>query len=596
MMSYDEPKQSKSDMRIAGISIVKNECDIIEVFIRRNWLLLDFLFVVDNISEDSTMEILALLCKEQPSRLKAISAFYLNHQQEQMMTSIIHTLAVDGDFDILFPLDADEILRAPNRESLEKELLELPLGTIGALESKTYVPTFDQNAKEVDPTRRICKRRKNEPLIVHKVVIPSYLAATPGFRIEKGNHNATIDKQTLTAEVLQKCWLAHFPVRSSEQIASKALLGEWALRGKATRTAFEGYHWQRLAQQLVIDSHLTPSQLEQIGCDYAKLDNDNTVVELIEDSLPSYPEISIQYPEKINIDLLARIVHFSDMLTSRLACTPFESEEMRISKTSFGWLAHHMSDTVIGQSIALYGEWAAEELDLLIQLSKPGDNVIDVGANIGTHSIPLAKAVGPKGAVYAFEPQRQTFQMLCTNAQLNSVHNLHAFCYGIGAHRSTGFTPESAAALQGNIGNFSLQSFSEGELVDIFTLDELNLPQIHLIKIDVEGMEKDVIEGGRGLIARDRPVLFVENNIPEKSAVLIKELQSLNYSCYWHLANYYRSNNYYGNPENIFINVNRPEINMVCFPTAAPAWINMRLRVLHPEDNWIEALKRQQEQ
>jgi FkbM family methyltransferase len=270
---------------------------------------------------------------------------------------------------------------------------------------------------------------------------------------------------------------------------------------------------------------------------------------------------------------------------------------MRVCKTSFGWLAHHPSDAVIGRSIALYGEWAAEELDLLIQLSKPGDNVIDVGANIGTHSIPLAKAVGPQGSVYAFEPQRLTFQMLCTNAQLNSVHNLHAFCNGVGAQRSTGFTPESAAALQGNIGNFSLQSCSEGELVDIFTLDELNLPQIQLIKIDVEGMEKDVIEGGRGLIARDRPVLFVENNIPDNSAALIEELQSLNYSCFWHLANYYRPNNYYGNLENVFINVNRPEINMVCFPSSAPvpASINMRLRVLHPEDNWIEALNRQQE-
>ncbi len=582
-------------MRIAGVSIVKNECDIIEVFVRRNWLLLDFLFVVDNISQDSTMEILTLLCNEQPSRLKAISAFYLNHQQEQMMTSVIHSLAIDGDYDIFFPLDADEILRAPNRESLEKELFELPLGTIGALEWKTYVPTSDQNAKEVDPTTRIYKRRKNELTTVHKVVIPSYMAASPGFRLERGNHNASIDKEPLKAVVLEECWLAHFPVRSSEQIASKALLGEWALRGKATRADIEGNHWQRLARQLVVDSHLTPLQLEQIGCDYGRVDNDNTVLELISDPLPSNPESNIQYPEKTSIDLLARIVHFSDMLTSRLALTPFESEEMRISKTSYGWLAHHMSDTVIGRSIALYGEWAAEELELLIQLSKPGDNVIDIGANIGTHSIPLAKAVGPKGAVYAFEPQRQTFQMLCTNAQLNSIHNLHAFCNGIGAQRSTGFAPESAAALQGNIGNFSLKNCSIGETVDILTLDELELPQIHLIKIDVEGMEKEVLGGGRKLITRDRPILFVENNIPEHSAALVEELESLNYTCYWHLANYYRPNNYYGNPDNIFINVHRPEINMVCFPASAPALINTRLRVLHPEDTWIEALKRQRE-
>jgi hypothetical protein len=130
------------------------------------------------------------------------------------------------------------------------------------------------------------------------VVFPSYIAANPGFRLEQGNHNAAIDKQPLTAKLLQECWLAHFPVRTSAQIVSKALLGEWALLGKATRAANEGYHWQQLVQRFMLDSHLTASQLEQIGCEYGRLDDNDMVVELIEDPLPFSPELSIRYQRK----------------------------------------------------------------------------------------------------------------------------------------------------------------------------------------------------------------------------------------------------------------------------------------------------------
>ncbi len=58
---------------------------------------------------------------------------------------------------------------------------------------------------------------------------------------------------------------------------------------------------------------------------------------------------------------------------------------------------------------------------MLLRCLSPGDTVFDIGANIGTHAVPFARQVTAAGRVYAFEPQRHTFQYLCANAALNNL-------------------------------------------------------------------------------------------------------------------------------------------------------------------------------
>ncbi|CAK6701835.1 FkbM family methyltransferase [Synechococcus sp. CCY9201] len=579
-------------MRIAGLSIVKNECDIIEVFARRNLLLLDFLLIVDNLSSDSTAEILSLLHQEQPGRIKILKADYLNHQQEVLMTNLLRLCVAEGDFDVVVPLDADEFLCAPDRQSLNRSLHALQPGEIGLLEWRTYLPRTDDALDEIDPTKRITTRLIKEQKYLRKVVIPASIAMASGFRIERGSHCASLNGELLAGMIISDCWLAHFPIRSPAQASSKALLGEWALRTKVTRDADEGCHWQAMASRLVDNPQLSYSELELLARGYTVAGNTIDENDLIEDPLPQHAETEMRFSANTTPDLVSRVIHFADSLTSRLARTPLESGYFRISRTLHGLIAHHRSDSVIGRSVSLYGEWAAEELELLMRLARPGNNIIDVGANIGTHSIPLAKAIGPSGSVFAFEAQRLTFQMLCANAQLNDITNLYAYHKGLGAQFSTGYTPSPSTALSGNIGSFSLENSTHGEPLEIIPLDALDLPCIHLIKIDVEGMERQVIEGGQKLIARDRPLLFVENNIHEKSAGLIKILQDLGYTCYWHLASYYNSNNFYNNSDNVFANFGRPEINMACFPNGTQEWIRAEMEVSGPDDSWVKALKR----
>lgn len=76
-------------------------------------------------------------------------------------------------------------------------------------------------------------------------------------------------------------------------------------------------------------------------------------------------------------------------------------------------MLYNPTDTFIGRSLDLYGEFSEFESMLFTQILKPGMVAIDVGANIGCFTVPMAKRVGPNGLVVAIEPQRVIYQTLC---------------------------------------------------------------------------------------------------------------------------------------------------------------------------------------
>lgn len=148
---------------------------------------------------------------------------------------------------------------------------------------------------------------------------------------------------------------------------------------------------------------------------------------------------------------------------------------------------------------------------------KPGGSVIDVGAHIGTHSIPMMRKLGPGGIVYAFEPHPEIFPAL--------QHNVHkeyqdrpqgATCtmlrYAVGASRGVArfyCNPTNYAS------NTLLDNVFDCKLpleVELISLDQI-IPEdqeICFIKIDVEGGEWDVIHGAEKLVKRWHPVIFME--------------------------------------------------------------------------------------
>ena len=144
----------------------------------------------------------------------------------------------------------------------------------------------------------------------------------------------------------------------------------------------------------------------------------------------------------------------------------------------------------------------------------PGCVIVDAGANIGLVSIPLAQAVRTKaGAVHAFEVQRMMFYALCGSAALNDLGNLHVYNQALGA--TAGFVaagqPDYGAPQ--DFGLYSLAGPAIGaapEQVTMVTIDALGLQRLDLLKIDVEGMEPEVLAGARNAIAEFLPWCWVE--------------------------------------------------------------------------------------
>jgi FkbM family methyltransferase len=145
---------------------------------------------------------------------------------------------------------------------------------------------------------------------------------------------------------------------------------------------------------------------------------------------------------------------------------------------------------------------------LLVQFAKhlkPGSTVIDAGAHIGVHTVTLAKLVGRRGRVYAFEPQRKLYRELVFNLRLNNIENAVPLRYALG--HTTGLT-EMDPPVPGNEG--STHVGRGGDRVELRALDSFAFKNVSLIKIDVEHYEDFLLEGAQLTIARSRPVILIE--------------------------------------------------------------------------------------
>ena len=212
-------------------------------------------------------------------------------------------------------------------------------------------------------------------------------------------------------------------------------------------------------------------------------------------------------------------------------------------------------DAYIGRSIMELGEFSEGEVDLFRQVLKPGALVVEAGANIGAHTIPLAGFVGPSGRVVAFEPQRVVFQMLCANVALSSLMNVTAYWSAVGELPGELWVPTIDYAQPNNFGGLALEGRTSGERVPVQTIDALRLERLDLLKADVEGMELAVLKGARQTIERCHPLLYVENDREEKSAELLTLIKTLGYSVFSHNPRLYNPNNFFGETNNPFGNI-----------------------------------------
>ena len=150
--------------------------------------------------------------------------------------------------------------------------------------------------------------------------------------------------------------------------------------------------------------------------------------------------------------------------------------------------------------------------------------------------MPLARFVGEKGHVIAFEPQHILFQNLCANLALNGLTNVRTINAAVGRESGSITLPKIEYDKPGMFGAHSIERASTGEEVQLLALDQyLRTNRCRLMKIDLEGMEEQVILDARTFIKQHKPILYVENDRKEKSPSLIRTLLDMDYRLYWHL-------------------------------------------------------------
>lgn len=210
------------------------------------------------------------------------------------------------------------------------------------------------------------------------------------------------------------------------------------------------------------------------------------------------------------------------------------------------------NDAYIGRSMELYGEWSQGEVDLMARIIRPDACVVEVGSNLGTHTVPLARIVGENGSVIAFEPQRMIFQLLCSNLVMNGVTNVWAYNAAVGRIPGMVTVPEIDLGSVCNFGGVRIGS-RQGTKTTLVTLDSLELDRVDFLKIDAEDCEPQVLLGAYETISRFLPPMLIEYN-PHMREAINKILRLFPYRAWTFNEPLFSPLNYRNNPENVFAN------------------------------------------
>jgi len=215
-----------------------------------------------------------------------------------------------------------------------------------------------------------------------------------------------------------------------------------------------------------------------------------------------------------------------------------------------GKFLYPTNDTYIGRCMAEYGEWESDLVSKCLRIIPEGGVVVEIGSNIGTHTVPIARNLGPNGKVYAFEPQRLIFQLLCANLICNEVYNVFAYNAAVGDRPGEVLVPDLDIGLEENFGAVRVAG-NDGVKVDLMTIDQLKLDRCDFIKVDAEDFEPQVMLGAFETINKLSPVIYLEYNYHVRSTINFYIKQFLKgYTAWEHNEPIFKESNYFENKTN----------------------------------------------
>lgn len=203
----------------------------------------------------------------------------------------------------------------------------------------------------------------------------------------------------------------------------------------------------------------------------------------------------------------------------------------------------------VGHQLLMNSAFDPEEVKLVLHLLTlrrnnfgPGVVAVDAGANVGVHTIEWARHMTEWGNVLAFEAQEPVFYALAGNLAINNCWNARARWCALGERDGAIEVPEPDYRRPGSFGSLELRQRGETEFIGqkvsyegqdcvptpMVTIDGYGLGRLDFLKIDVEGMELEVLRGARATLERHRPIVLAEM-IKSNLKGLVDFLEALDY-------------------------------------------------------------------
>lgn len=274
-----------TDKKILSVSMVKNEIDIIESFVRYNLNIFDGMIIQDNNSTDGTLETLKLLKNE------GLPIFIFEDEDESFdqtrKTNILLLKAID-EFraDIIVPLDADEFLISTKNNNPRIILEKIDENEIYYAKWRTYVPNFSENENEKFIPSRIKFCREEHVEEFYKVIFTTNFVKKHNAEISKGNHELFFEEtdDTFVKKIKNNdLRIAHFPIRSCDQIVSKVLVGWTNALSSLDRQEGDSFHLKEMYDKIK-ENKIENEDIIHFAKEYSLI-NKNQTINIVENPI-----------------------------------------------------------------------------------------------------------------------------------------------------------------------------------------------------------------------------------------------------------------------------------------------------------------------
>jgi hypothetical protein len=309
-------------MKLCSVAMVANESDIIEAFARHTLAFTDHLHIGFHNSYDTTREIIERLVDEGLSishELIDTPAF----RRERLGCELVQMAASRGRFDYILPLDVDEFIAVASRNVLEAELAAAPAEGALSVTWLSYVPTRDDDPADPNVVTRIRNRLVRPHPHVRKVFFRADLTRQlDDIILADGNHCLlSRSGREIPERQTELVRLAHYPVRSAGQLASKAVLGALGRQVSPEFTHDQSRHWRAMMADPALAEGYSVEQLTQVTRNYLAAAESQLV-----NAPLTFAGGALQYTDLIQVKPFARLVTYLGVLTKAGALRPIGSQ------------------------------------------------------------------------------------------------------------------------------------------------------------------------------------------------------------------------------------------------------------------------------